>query len=448
MKTFLLALALLASATCAARALSQGPAQGEIPVPQGGISLSQALQASLQHNPQLAGYALHREALAGEAFSARLRPATELQLEAENLAGSGAKRSTEAAEFTLSFASVVELGGQRDARVGAVTARQQQLASEQRVAVLDVVAGVNGQFITLLAAQAQVQLAQEAQALAQALSDGLVKRVKAGSTPQAELLRARASLARAAIALDRARQQQREAVLLLSAHWAEPNPGFNQALGDLFQVPAPAPLAQWQARLANNSDLALLADISHLSAAQARLAEAEGKLSLGWSAGVRQYQEGNDTALVLGLNIPLASGRRASGALQTARAQQGVAELAEASARTRLQSHLQQTYSAHQQALAEVQLLREQVVPLLQQASGDTATAFAQGRYSSLELALAQRELLEARADLISAALRAHQTRIELERLTAAAHFTTTDIATPDIATTDIAITDSGEVTP
>lgn len=434
MKLFLFALVLatgVASAAYAAAQANSHTAQPYVNQPQADITLPQALQASLANNPQLAGYQLRREALAGEAFNARLRPVSELQFEAENLAGSGSKRGTDAAEFTLSFASVVELGGQRSARIGAVTARQQQLASEQRVAVLDVVAGVNERFIALLAAQQQVALAQEAKALAQTLSDGLVKRVNAGSTPKAELLRARASFARAAIALDGARQQQREAALQLSAYWAEPNPAFNQARGDLFQVPGAAPLATWQALLANNPDVALLADASRLSAAQRRQAEAEGKLALGWSAGVRQYQEGDEAALVLGVNIPLAAGRRASGALQTARAEQGIAELAEQTARSQLQAHLQQTYGVHQQALAELKLLRDDVVPLLADASRDTATAFAQGRYSSLELALAQRELLEARADLINAALRAHQTRIELERLTASAEFSTANTAMP-----------------
>ncbi|QEI13892.1 TolC family protein [Cellvibrio japonicus] len=410
MRTLLFALVLLASATCAL-------AQDE-------ISLQQALRLGLQQNPQLAGYSFRRDALAGEAQSARLRPETAVQFEAENLAGSGAKSGVKAAEFTLSFGSVVELGGQRDARMGAVTARQQQLASEQRMAVLDVVAGVNYRFIALLAAQEQSRLAQEAWQLAQSLAESLDKRVQAGSTPKAELMRARAAVARTEIALDKARQQLREQALSLSAYWAEPNPAFSRASGDLFRLPALESLAGWQARLAQNPDLALLADATRLRAAELRKAEAEGKLALGWSAGVRQSQDTSDTALVVGVNIPLASGRRAAGAIQVARAEQDAAELAETSARTRLQTRLQQTYAAHQQALAEVENLRERILPLLQESSRDTTAAFNQGRYSSLELAMAQRELLEARAELISAALRAHETRIELERLTASAAYT------------------------
>ncbi|HEX7762604.1 MAG TPA: TolC family protein [Cellvibrio sp.] len=112
--------------------------------------------------------------------------------------------------------------------------------------------------------------------------------------------------------------------------------------------------------------------------------------------------------------------------MQTARAAQDAAQLAEDSAKSQLETRLQQIWSAHQQALGEATRLRDSILPLLQEASHATANAFEQGRYSSLELAMAQRELLETRAQLISAALRAHETRIELERLTAAAQSTVT----------------------
>lgn len=408
MKPLLSALVLIASASVACASAQE-------------ISLRQALSLSLQQNPQLAAYQFRHAALAGEQASAGLRPETRVQLEAENLAGSGDYKGTDAAELTLSFASIIELGGQRDSRLAVATARQQQLASEQRVALLDLVAAVNYRFIALLAAQEQVRLEEEAQQLAQGLVDSLIKRVQAGSTPQAELMRARAALARTGIALEKARQQARQEALQLSAYWADPTPDFARAGGDLFALTNPETLASWQARLTQNPDLALLGDATRLRATELRKAETEGRLALGWNAGVRQLQESNDAALVFGLNVPLASGRRASGAIKTARAEQDAAQLAEDSAKSQLETRLYQTFTAHQQAWGEVQSLRERILPLMQDASRATANAFEQGRYSSLELAMAQRELLETRAELISAALRAHETRIELERLTASA---------------------------
>ncbi len=424
MKLSLSALVLVTSACFACASANARDPQPNHSQP--AINLQQALSLSLQQNPQLTGYKFRRVALAGEQTTAALRPETRLQLDAENLAGTGNYSGVDAAVLTLSFASILELGGQRDSRLAVTTARQQQLASEERMAVLDLVAAVNYRFVALLAAQEQVSLEEEAQHLARQLVDSLVKRVQAGSTPQAELMRARAALARTGIALEQARQQAQQEALQLSSYWADSSPDFTRASGDLFALgnaesTGPESLANWQARLNQNPDLALLSDATRLRAAEVRKAEAEGKLTLGWNAGVRQLQETSDTALVVGLSMPLASGRRASGAIQTARAEQNAAELAEDSAKIQLESRLKQTFTAHQQAWSEVKSLREQILPLMQEASRATASAFEQGRYSSLELAMAQRELLDTRAELIRAALRAHETRIELERLTASA---------------------------
>ncbi len=386
-----------------------------------GISLQDALSASLQHNPQLAGYQFRRAALAGEQTTAALRPEMRLHSELENVAGSGDFSGVDGAELTLSFASFIELGDQRDARLGVVTARQQQLATEQRVAVLDLVAAVNYRFIALIAAQEQVQVQEQAQQLAQSLVTSLSKRVQAGRAPQEELLRARAAQAKAVLEVSRARQQVQAEALKLSAYWADSTPDFTHAQGDLFALTNPAPLADWKTRIAQNPDLLLLAGESRLRSAELRKAEAEGQMTLGWSAGVRQLQATDDTALVAGISIPLASGSRASGAISKARAEQDAATIAADSAKIQLEARLNQTYGAHTQALAELHSLRDQILPLLQDANRATAAAFDQGRYSSLELALAQRELLEARGALIDAALRAHETRIELERLTASA---------------------------
>lgn len=393
-----------------------------------GISLQDALSASLQHNPQLAGYQFRRAALAGEHTTAALRPELRLHSEMENVAGSGDFSGVDGTELTLSFSSIIELGDQRDARLGVVTARQQQLATEQRVAVLDLVAAVNYRFITLVAAQEQVLVQEQAQQLTQSLVTSLSKRVQAGRAPQEELLRARAAQARAALEVGKARQQVQAEAVKLSAYWADSTPDFTLAQGDLFALTNSVSLVDWQARLAQNPDLLLLADETRLRSAELRKAEAEGQMTLGWSAGVRQMQATDDTALVAGINIPLASGKRASGAISKARAEQDAAMFVADSTKVQLEARLNQIYSAHQQALAELYSLRDQILPLLQDANRATAAAFDQGRYSSLELALAQRELLEARAALIDAALRAHETRIELERLTASAPVESTQL--------------------
>jgi cobalt-zinc-cadmium efflux system outer membrane protein len=67
-----------------------------------------------------------------------------------------------------------------------------------------------------------------------------------------------------------------------------------------------------------------------------------------------------------------------------------------------------------------VEALQSDVIPPLKKALRATEEAFQQGRYSYLELNLAQRELLAVQLSLIEAAARAHALSTDLERLTAA----------------------------
>lgn len=385
------------------------------------ISLQDAIRATLEKNPQLAGYSFRVKALDGERQTAGLRPALNISGDLENVAGSGTLKGTDSSELTISLSSVVELGGKRDARLELVTARQQQLESEQRVSTLDVLTSVTHQFIQLVTAQEQLALQKDASQLAQKTLQSLTRLVQAGRTPDAELLRGKAALARAEIALQQAEQNVRNERLKLSAFWADPTPDFMFATADIYALPPTVALSYLQDQLSNNPDLLLLADIVKVRAANVRQARTGNRPDLTLSAGVRRLQESGDSAMVVGLSVPLGSGRRATGAITTASAEQQSAELEHDSTRIQLQAELTGLFEQHQQALNELNTLRTQVLPALKSAQRTTAEGFAAGRYSYLELNLAQNELLDAQEAFIEAASRVQQTRIELERLTGSA---------------------------
>ncbi len=384
------------------------------------ITLQDAIKATLQHNPQLAGYEFREKALQGERQTAALNPQFRASTHFENVAGSGPYKGVDSGELTLSLSSVIELGGQRDARLGLVTARQQQLESSQRVLTLDVLLQVTRQFINVAAAQEQLVLLQQTRDLAQQTVTTLSKQVQAGRTPEAELLRAKAAIAKATIDAQKAEQLLKSERVKLSVFWADTTPDFTEVKADLFAIPEPAPLPVLLTRLENNPDLMLLGNEVHLRMAELRHAQAERKPSLEWNAGIRRLQATEDSAFVIGMSMPLGSGGRASGAIATATANQAGAEQQRDNTRIQLEAQLLNLYEAYQQAMAEVHALRSDVIPQLRQAMHATADAFQRGRYSYLELNLAQRELLTVQLSLIDAAARAHELSTDLERLTGA----------------------------
>jgi cobalt-zinc-cadmium efflux system outer membrane protein len=423
MNTFYKAMALSAIALCTFAAHAQT---------ENSITLQDAIKSTLQHNPQLAGYEFRTQALAGELQTAALKPQMKLSTHLENVVGSGDFKGVDAGELTLSLSSVIEFGSQRDARLGLVTARQQQLASSQRVLTVDLLTQVTQQFIALAAAQEQLKLLQQSQQLAQENVTSLTKQVHVGRTPEAELLRAKASLARTIIDVQKTQQQLNSERVKLGAFWGNSplknspvtnsptlsTPPFTQVDADLFSLPPSVPLSTLISQLDKNPDLAVLGDEVYLRAAELKQAQAERKTNIEWNAGVRHLQVSDDSALVLGVSVPLGSANRASGAIVTARANQASAEQEQNTTRIKLHTQLISLHGAYEQALAEVNSLRNDVLPLLKQALRATADGFRQGRYSYLELNLAQRELLNEQLALIDSAARAHALSADIERIT------------------------------
>lgn len=245
------------------------------------LTLSEAVRATLQQNPQLAGYTFKVNALAGEKQTAALRPEYRISADLENVAGSGEFSGTKASELTISLSSAIELGGQRDARMSVVTARQQQLQSTQRVLTLDVITAVTHQFIQLLAAQEQLALQEESHQLIQQTLNSLTRQVQAGGTADSELLRGNAALALSNIALQQARQMVSSERVKLSAYWADSSPDFRAVTADLYAVPTAMPLPMLLEKLSGNPDLEQLTKGVDVRIAEVQQARSERRPS--WS---------------------------------------------------------------------------------------------------------------------------------------------------------------------
>lgn len=390
------------------------------------LRLNDAIHLTLQLNPQLAGYAFQQKALAGERVTAALKPALHASAQVENIIGSGEFSGTKSSEITLSLSSIIELGGKTDARVGVVTARQQQLASSQRVLTLDVLTQVTQDFIALAADQAELKLLEQRQAAVNESLTSLSKQYAAGLTAEADVLRAKATLVKANIDVQKKRQEFEANRIKLSAFWAQPNATtieqpFTDVEADLLLLPAIKPAEELIQQIELNPDLALLSDTIELRATELRQAHSEGSSNLTWNAGVRRLEASNDSALVMGISLPIGSASRASGAITTASANQAGAELDRDANRLKLQSYVRQLHSAYTQAIAETQSLKTDVIPLLTKAFNATQAGFNKGRYGYLELNLAQRELLDTQIALINAAASAHIIASKIERITGAA---------------------------
>jgi cobalt-zinc-cadmium efflux system outer membrane protein len=380
------------------------------------LTLRDAINASLQQHPQLHSFELRAQSLAGQRETAALKPALELSTEIENIAGSGPYQHMDNAEISLALSSVIESRAQRDARATLITARQAALQAEQKLFAQDLAAKVTQHFIAVVAAQEILVVQQQSHRLAQDTINILTKRVEAGRSPSAELLRAKAALALADIARTDAEKNLRLTQIELGKLWGEPDSTEFIALGNLRDPGTATSRSHILKGLENHPDLTLLTHEARIREAELGIARAARATNPEWSAGIRYFGENEESALVFGVRLPLSSGKRASGAIKTAIAEQQLTEDQQHRSTLELKAQLLRLHEEHQRTIEKSIALRDRVLPLLKQAMQETSEAFSKGRYSYMEWSSAQREYLAAELELIEVAAYAHQLRAEVQR--------------------------------
>ena len=406
-----LAVCLWAAAVCAGHAAAPDT-----------LTLQQALERVMSHNPGLQAWPLRQAALDGDRAGAALLPPLRLSADAENFAGSGDADGLDGIEITLALSGVVEFGSRPAARVAIVDGRAERLDAEQRAAQLDVLAEAARGYIALAARQHALALARDRLELRRQVRASVAQRVQRGRAPAAEQARAEAAVVRAGLEVAHVEHQIPALRTQLAALWGDRQADFERVQDrSLFEPGSAGRLPALLAALEHTPDLARFNSELRLAQAQLRLEQSRAQGELGWRAGVKRIEATESTALVAGVSLPLGARARAAGPVRAARARADAAAQDRDAALVRSRALLVEQFQHRSHAIDEVRVLRQRVIPLLEQAVADTRAAWARGRYSYLELSAALDELMTARLALIDAAERAHLRRVELERLAGAA---------------------------
>ena len=383
------------------------------------LTLSTAITQTLNENPALQVFSFRREALDGNRATAQLRPGYELGVEAENFAGSGDTEGFSSAEFTLSLSSVVELGDKRNARISAVGSRYHHLTAQQEIAALELMGEVTRRFVAVLAAQHRLALARESAQLAQQTYSEVNTQSNAGVAPLADVKRAAAAAAQARLTVTHKEQELAYLKVALAAMWGEHTPAFTSVAGDLYQFGDTVAFDTLINSVEQNPAIQIFAAEEGLRSAELRLARTQSRTDISWSVGVKRLEDGNDTALVAGVSIPLFSGQRNRSATQTATAARNEVFVRRDVALTNIRTQLFHAYTSRAQAILTVEQLRSTIIPALADALQETKRAYDRGRYRYLDYLSARQEWIAARRALIDAASNTLIYGAEIEQLTA-----------------------------
>ena len=383
-----------------------------------GLTLASAIERSFQAHPELGAFQYRRKIAEGNVMQAGVGTKPTLDLQIEDGYGSGQYPDAENLQTTLGISWVLE-GELLDQRQHSARQGSTLLYIDYQITRLDVAAETGRRFMALLALQQQSALAEQALAMAQRTVKELRQREQAGKTSAVDSLRAKAAMARYALAVEDLEHEMRSQRRELAALWQRR--GMSEALlGDLAAPRVDIDFTALSTALNRNPYVERLLTQKRISQSELALAKAEAKSRWRISAGVRRFEATDDVALVAGLSIPLGGQSRSQGRFDSLQAEADLQAANAKALRLALEARLYVLVQEYQHARHVAESLRQDILPSLKLALSEAERGYQLGRHTYQEWAAVQREWLTAREDLLDSQLSAQLTYLEIERLTGA----------------------------
>lgn len=382
----------------------------------GGLSLRDALAATLSGSPRLAAFSWEIRTSEAKKLQASLRPNPELSINPENFLGSGDFGRQAQYQNTLQLSQLIELGDKRALRTEAASAVKARTEVEYELTRVEVLAAATTDFIDVVGAQEEVRLARLALSQAQGLVKAVEQRLEASVGSPLEQKRAQVLAARADIAVRQAARTLDGAKQKLVANWGGGG-DIGPAAGDLFATHPLPPLAALLERIDGAPERRIAVAKEAVRAAEAMLTRSRRVSDVVVSGAWRQGRGWDDQAVVAGVSFPLQIFDRAQGDIAASDAQSEKAEVETAAIEVRLRAVVYGLYQEIVQAGDAVEGMTKVIVPRTEEAVALARTGFARGLYSQLDILDAQRTLVEIRREHIQAGTRYHSLIAEIEKL-------------------------------
>jgi cobalt-zinc-cadmium efflux system outer membrane protein len=376
------------------------------------LTLNDVLSRAAETDPSARVNAARVEAAGASVRAADFGPRPRVGVDMEDFAGSGPYRRADGSQTTAYYEQVWERGGKRDARVQFARSEQSVAQQRARLRMLDLFEKVQGAWIEALAADAAVIVAQERLVVAETAEKEVARRVGRALDPLFAGERARTALAQARIAVDQALETSRLARVTLATWWG----GTEAVRLDPGQFQINAPMVNGSS---NMPDLDLLAAERDSADANLRLAEANTTTDPTFRVGVRRFGQGDNVALVAGASIPVGVNSAGRPAIDRAQAERVAAEGELAAARLQRKREADRLHASRVTIASEVSRIDGEVIPTATRAATMVRDGYNRGgsAFTFLEVADAQRSLLEAKTRRIELLRRFHLDGARLDRL-------------------------------
>jgi cobalt-zinc-cadmium efflux system outer membrane protein len=373
------------------------------------VSLADAVRLALDAAPSGRADAAAIAAAEAARRQAAVRPNPTLDIESENIVGTGPYDAFRQAETTVTYSQTLERGGKRSARIGLADSEVRLAGARGRIARLDLAAEVQRAYAAAVVAGAEAGIAAERLRTERDVRAEAVRRVRGYRDPVFVETRADARVAGAELALRDAEARAMAARAELAAFWGGEAATLTVDMDDR-QALGPSALAGVDADFAS-------AEIDRAERAVA-VERSRGVQDYTLSGGIRYLRDTDDVAAVAGVSIPLGRFDRNRGNIDRALAERRATELRAEADRIgrarRLAALVAQAGAARERAFG----IEAEVRPRAQKTLAQVRAGYARGGFRFADIEAAADAILAARADWLDAVARAAELQTEIDRLT------------------------------
>lgn len=381
------------------------------------LTMASALALVLSKNVTLAGFSAEIRARDAAVLQAGLFPNPELEIEVGNFGGKDDLQGFDGAETTIVFSQLVELGGKRENRQTVASLDKTLSEMDYQSKKLNILSATAKAFVEVLLAQEQVVLNHELLKLSEQTSTAVNEKVDAGKVSPVERSRAQIELAVVRAETNKSVRELKAARRRLAGFWGSEHAGFVQAVGQLSEIIALPDEELLKIFLSKNPDLARWAVEIERSKAALSLSRSEAVPDLTLNAGVKNFQESNDNAFVVGVSMPIPFFNRNQGGISEAQANIDQAQSEQRRAKISLSTDLSDTWQDLSTSYAESVGLRDEILPSAQETYNAIEFGYREGKLDYLQMLDAQRTLFTVKRQYLLSLGAYHLANIDVERM-------------------------------
>ena len=339
-------------------------------------------------------------------------PNPEVNVELENIAGSGAFQNLDQSELTVGIEQRIERGGKRSGRVAVAAAERDLAETERDKTRFDAVLEARRAFYDVCAAQVALRLHKSALDNATQLEAMARRRVAAARDPVTVRLRAEIQTATARGHHERAGRTLEAAKKKLANLWGTPDVAFQADETDFLAIPEQDIASDAAASPVLRAREAAV----RRAAAKIELEEANAGADISVGLGIRRFEVGGDVAGVLSLSMPIALWDSNQANIERAAAERRAADLDALEAKRIAEDEVLTLKTDAKNASAEATALRKELLPRAEESLRAARRGYQLGAFSYLEVSESMRTLQELRVREVDVLRTLHVARAALER--------------------------------